>query len=34
MYKAQNTHAFGAGRRVQVKLMEASDEEGRGHKQK
>lgn len=31
MYKAQNTHAFGAGRRVQVKLMEAGVEESRGH---
>jgi hypothetical protein len=27
----KNTHAIGAGRRVQVKLMEASVEEGRGH---
>lgn len=29
--KAQNKHAFGARRRVQVKLMEASVEEGRRH---
>lgn len=29
--KAQNTHAIGVGRRVQVKLMEADVEGSRGH---
>ena len=29
--KAQNTHAIGVCRRVQVKLMEAYDEGSRGH---
>ena len=32
--KAQNTHVFGVGRRVQIILMEANVEEGRGQKQK
>ena len=27
----KNTHAIGAGRRVQVKLMEACVEDSRGH---
>lgn len=31
MLKAQNTHVFGAGHRVQVKLMGVSVEENRGH---
>ena len=34
LYKAQNTHAFGVCRRVQVKLMEADVEGSRGQKQK
>ncbi len=34
MLKAQNTHVFGVCRRVQVKLMEANEEEDRGQKQK